>query len=585
MHRHQRRGQVVGRHVDRPPHRVLVDLGAQFGGQVGGQRVGGLQHRVHQACRTSRRSGRSAIGEGTSAPAAGVTNAMSAHLVVEFDDLRFAAHPDALLRRAHQTGIGGAPPGGVDAAVEVPGGQVSAARGRARQCRRSAISASSTTGPPAASHSRNRCSASSSVTVLRLALVADRVSPGRRSRSSRDSPPLGSSRDGAHHATTCDLRPGHRHVHQAAVVAGGSPGGPAPATARVVRAVGAADVQAPTIVVVEQDQVTILHIAVERERQVDDRELQALAAVHRHDLNGGGVAVEAPVALGGAAALLAAAAQPVPQRGQGEVLAVRGLLQQLGQRAPYRSCTARRRASDSTRSAMPRSRAASNTAATPHFAGVVGPLPDGLGDAVGQRITAGGKVFGGLAEEHRRRGRAHHPGAVRLVERLQQGQPVVAGVGGEDVGVAGVDGGDAGVGQRARSTPGRPCASRRSPRYRRPRPARRRRWPRWPAARRCRRPDPGRCRRAGRRSGSSWFRCGRTSPAVTTRSRNGSLCGAPASRLPWWWASTSCTTMRGSPSSAPPQHRLQPVDQRGVTAPVGRQGLLLARRSRRPAGR
>ena len=36
---------------------------------------------------------------------------------------------------------------------------------------------------------------------------------------------------------------------------------------------------------------------------------------------------------------------------------------------------------------------------------------------------------------------------MRLVERLQQGQPVIAGVGGEDVGVAGVDHGDADVGQ------------------------------------------------------------------------------------------------------------------------------------------
>ena len=63
------------------------------------------------------------------------------------------------------------------------------------------------------------------------------------------------------------------------------------------------------------------------------------------------------------------------------------------------------------------------------LAGVIGPLPQRLGDAVGQRVTAVDEVFGGLAEEHRRRGGPHHAGAVRLVERLQQAQPVLGGLG------------------------------------------------------------------------------------------------------------------------------------------------------------
>ena len=37
-----------------------------------------------------------------------------------------------------------------------------------------------------------------------------------------------------------------------------------------------------------------------------------------------------------------------------------------------------------------------------------------------------------------------------------------------------------------------------------------------------------------------------------TRSRNGASEGAPASRLPWWWAATSRTTMSSCPSWAPP---------------------------------
>ena len=41
----------------------------------------------------------------------------------------------------------------------------------------------------------------------------------------------------------------------------------------------------------------------------------------------------------------------------------------------------------------------------------------------------------------------------------------------------------------------------------------------------------------------------------TTRTRNGDGDGAPASRLPWWWASTSRTTIRSSPSAAPVSSR------------------------------
>ena len=48
VHRHHRRRQLGSRHVDRPPHRVLADLRLQLGGQIGRERVGGLQHRVHQ---------------------------------------------------------------------------------------------------------------------------------------------------------------------------------------------------------------------------------------------------------------------------------------------------------------------------------------------------------------------------------------------------------------------------------------------------------------------------------------------------------------------------------------------------------
>ena len=61
----------------------------------------------------------------------------------------------------------------------------------------------SMTGPPAASHSRNRAIASSSEIFAGSHRSGTHGSPGRRSRNSRDRPPLGSSKAGDHHATTC----------------------------------------------------------------------------------------------------------------------------------------------------------------------------------------------------------------------------------------------------------------------------------------------------------------------------------------------------------------------------------------------
>ena len=90
----------------------------------------------------------------------------------------------------------------------------------------------------------------------------------------------------------------------------------------------------------------------------------------------------------------------------------------------------------------------------PALAGVPGPAAQLLGHPVGQRITACGKGFGRLAEEQRRRRGAHQPGPVRLVERLQQAQPVVCGAGGEHVRVPGVDRRDPGLGQRRITGPG-----------------------------------------------------------------------------------------------------------------------------------
>jgi len=86
--------------------------------------------------------------------------------------------------------------------------------------------------------------------------------------------------------------------------------------------------------------------------------------------------------------------------------------------------------------------------------GMRGPFAQRVCNPVGQPITSGGNRFRGFAEEHRRRGGMHHPGAVRLVERLQQTQPIFGGFGGEHVGVAGVDRRNARVAERSEAGAG-----------------------------------------------------------------------------------------------------------------------------------
>ena len=90
----------------------------------------------------------------------------------------------------------------------------------------------------------------------------------------------------------------------------------------------------------------------------------------------------------------------------------------------------------------------------PAFPGVVGPLPERLGDSSVKRVAL---VPRGLRRSCRRTSWWPRPApartAVRLVERLQQAQPVVGGVGAEDVGVAGVYRGDPRCGQRVEAAP------------------------------------------------------------------------------------------------------------------------------------
>ena len=360
----------------------------------------------------------------------------------------------------------------------------------------SATTDSSTTGPPACCQRRNQVSTSSSdgrlveaVGDRRVVLLAAAQQPGDAAVAlvPRRRPP-------GHHL---GLGAGQRDVGQPDVVAGHL--GPPPLLVGGVPAAPlAADVEAAGAVLVEQQQLVVEDVPVEAEREVDEGVLQALAHPHGHDLHRRGVAVEPAGALGRAAGAGGLLAQPVEQRGQPEPLAVRGLVQQLGE---VREVGHLALAAAPGQHPLGHPGDLRGLEHRGHAAGpqVVGPGPERLPDPVGQRVAAGVQAGGGLPEEHRGRRGPHQPGAVRLLERLQQAQPVPGRLRGEDVEVAGVDRRDAGLGQRLATGPrvlvglddhrdvtGPHRLARRTSRRRR-------------AAGRCRRRGRGRCGRAARR--------------------------------------------------------------------------------------
>ena len=81
--------------------------------------------------------------------------------------------------------------------------------------------------------------------------------------------------------------------------------------------------------------------------------------------------------------------------------------------------------------------AASSTAATPRWREELDPGAQRLGDLVGEVVAARVELLGGVAEEAGERRRPDPRAAVRLLERLQQGQPLERGRGREHAPAAG----------------------------------------------------------------------------------------------------------------------------------------------------
>ena len=180
------------------------------------------------------------------------------------------------------------------------------------------------------------------------------------------------------------------------------------------------------------------------EGEVDDGVLQSLALMDGRDLHRGGVAVEAADAL--LRAGLALGPQPLQQPGRPERQADSGLVQGLGDVTQVgEQPLAADGAEDAGRQASLLGRLEEGGDAAP--AHEERPAPQPVRDLVGQRLPATVELGQGEPEERRERGRPHAPRPMRLLERLEQAQPLVSGRRGQQLGAAADHRGNAACGQ------------------------------------------------------------------------------------------------------------------------------------------
>jgi hypothetical protein len=150
--------------------------------------------------------------------------------------------------------------------------------------------------------------------------------------------------------------------------------------------------------------------------------------VHRDDLHRSGIGLQPAAALAGAAAVrvLHPLGQPAGQRGEPERLLDGGPVQRLGEvpqvgEPPLAALHAEQPALEAGGAAEPLDRGGE--------AGVgeaAGRVAQQRPDLLQRAVRVGVELRGGPAEQRGERGQAHPPGAVRLLERLQQPQPVPA---------------------------------------------------------------------------------------------------------------------------------------------------------------
>ena len=224
---------------------------------------------------------------------------------------------------------------------------------------------------------------------------------------------------------------------------------------------------------------------------------------------------------------------------------------------------------------------ASSSAATPRSCSTDCPAPDGGAQLVEQGVgPRPAQLLDGVAEEARER-RGAQPGQPRLLQRLQQREPVGATGAPKTLAVPVTTAGTPRAAERRahRARPGRWCA---------PAPRRRRGAPAMPSI----------VARLPSRRGHVGGQVARDQ--LARRARRSASRAAAASAAPPGWRpapapacpraprpaavrparpSTGCTTIRSSPSAAPAEHRVQRVEQRRVAAVVDRErGVVVGRR-------
>ncbi len=235
--------------------------------------------------------------------------------------------------------------------------------------------------------------------------------PGSRPNSNRCSPGILGVRRGRPPGHHLGLRPGQPDVQQPQRLTGLLGRRPALPIDPTVGRLPADVEHAAAVVVVQQQHVRLGDPSVERERQVDDRELQSLAGVQGDHLDGGGVAVQPADAVGCQVdgGFVPAAPQPFDQRRQSETVGGGDGLQPLPDVPQIGQSPGAALLGEQPGGQVLLDDRHLEQRRHPALGEQPGPGPQGGAEPVGERALAAGAEFGGGQTEERGERRGPHP--------------------------------------------------------------------------------------------------------------------------------------------------------------------------------